>query len=121
MKPFAILLVCVAALGAAVADQPVRLDSGLVSGTPGTTQQDVSVYKGIPVAAPPVGALRWRPPQPAAHWTGVRKADQFSAICSQPARTATSLLLPTAKRLGQPSEDCLYLNVWTPAKSDRER
>jgi carboxylesterase type B len=51
----------------------------------------------------------------------VRKADQFSPTRTQPPRSGTSLLLPTAQRLGETSEDCLYLNVWTAAKSSRER
>ena len=62
--------------------EPVRIDTGLISGTT-TSNDDVRVFKGIPFAAPPVGDLRWRPPQPAAHWEGVRKADQFGAVCMQ--------------------------------------
>ena len=63
------------ALGTAFAaiDDPVRLDTGMVSGTT-TASPDVRVFKGIPFAAPPVGDLRWRAPKPAAHWDGVRKA-----------------------------------------------
>ena len=60
---------------ASIAD-PVKTDAGLISGTTGTTP-DVRVFKGIPFAAPPVGPLRWRAPQPVAHWDGVRKADQI--------------------------------------------
>src|SRR5215470_3175153 len=106
-------------LSAAV-DQPVRLDTGLVAGAPGADPV-VQVFKGIPFAAPPVGPLRWQTPKPAAHWEGVRKADHFSATCFQPQRTGMSAKLPTAKRLGETSEDCLYLNVWTAAKSPSER
>jgi para-nitrobenzyl esterase len=85
----------------------VQLDSGLISGVDG-------VFRGIPYAAPPVGNLRWREPQPVAHWDGVRKADQFGAICMQPApRGATS-----APNM---SEDCLFLNVWTAASSASDR
>jgi len=85
----------------------VQLDSGLISGVDG-------VFRGIPYAAPPVGNLRWREPQPVAHWDGVRKADQFGAICMQPApRGATS-----APNM---SEDCLFLNVWTAASSANDR
>src|SRR3984957_9022712 len=119
MKTLLALLMGAAVLPAAI-DQPVRLDTGLVSGATGSNPE-VRVFKGVPFAAPPVGALRWRPPQPAAHWEGVRKADQFSFTCTQPPRTGTSLLLPTAKRIGETSEDCLYLNVWTAAKSSGER
>lgn len=77
----------------------------------------VRVFKGIPFAAPPVGDLRWKTPQPVTPWTDVRKADQFAASCSQPPRTGISALLPTAPRLTPPSEDCLYLNVWTAASN----
>jgi para-nitrobenzyl esterase len=85
----------------------VQLDSGLISGVDG-------VFRGIPYAAPPVGNLRWREPQPVAHWDGVKKADQFGAICMQPApRGATS-----APNM---SEDCLFLNVWTSATTASDR
>jgi para-nitrobenzyl esterase len=95
------------ALGTAYAaiDDPVRLDTGMVSGT-ATSTSDVRVFKGIPYAAPPVGDLRWRAPQPAAHWDGVRKAEEFSSTCMQG---------------NGGSEDCLYLNVWTGAKSAGEK
>ena len=119
MKTLLALLLGATVLPAAI-DEPVRLDTGVVSGVP-ASNPEVRVFKGVPFAAPPVGALRWKPPQPAAHWEGVRKADQFSSTCTQPPRTGNSLLLPTAKRLGETSEDCLYLNVWTAAKSSRER
>jgi len=67
-------------------------------------------FKGIPYAAPPVGALRWKKPQPAATWEGVRKADAYGAACIQmPGLSAANGGDP-----GALSEDCLYLNVWTP-------
>jgi para-nitrobenzyl esterase len=98
---------------------PVRIDAGLVSGIAGSTA-DMRVFKGIPFAAPPVGPLRWQPPQPVQSWTGVRSADQFGARCMQPSGGAggrggaTSIATPM-------SEDCLYLNVWTEAASASER
>jgi para-nitrobenzyl esterase len=113
------LLASAVALSAAITE-PVRLGSGLISGVSGIDPQ-VRVFKGIPFAAPPIGPLRWRPPQPAAHWNGVRQADQFSAICPQPARTGMSALLPTSYRLGTPNEDCLYLNIWTTARSSTDK
>ncbi len=106
-----LLLVLASALAATAAiPDPVKLDSGLVSGTSGVSGE-VRVFKGIPFAAPPVGPLRWKAPQPVARWEGVRKADQFSSRCMQ------------AQQAGaQPvSEDCLYLNVWTGAASSSER
>jgi len=70
---------------------------------------DIHVFKGIPYAAPPVGPLRWRPPEPVAPWTGVRDAAKFGADCMQK---------PLANsRAPGISEDCLTLNVWTPAKT----
>src|SRR5580704_10678658 len=95
------------ALGTAQAaiDDPVKLDTGMISGT-STSSPDVRVFKGVPFAAPPVGDLRWRAPQPAAHWDGVRKAEAFSATCMQG---------------NAGSEDSQYLNVWTGAKSASEK
>jgi len=94
---------------------PVHTQDGLVSGV--ALSHGLEVFKGIPFAAPPVGKLRWRPPQPATAWQGVRKADHFGAPCMQSA---------SPERLGpwtrvflskmQPSENCLYLNIWTTAK-----
>jgi para-nitrobenzyl esterase len=77
----------------------------------------VRVFKAIPFAAPPVGALRWRPPQPVSGWTGVRNAKQFAPVCQQPARTGFAAAVGSGVRLGPSSEDCLYLNVWTAATS----
>ena len=84
----------------------VKIDSGLVSGT-GVA---IHSYKGIPYAAPPVGDLRWKPPQPVKPWKGIKVAKEFAPICPQFA------FLP-----GTQSEDCLALNVWTPAKSAAEK
>jgi para-nitrobenzyl esterase len=89
-------------------EEPVRLDSGLVSGTAGSNPE-VRVFRGIPYATPPVGKLRWRAPLPAAHWEDVRTADEFGAACTQPAFRGGA-----APKM---SEDCLFLNVWTAAKS----
>jgi para-nitrobenzyl esterase len=94
----------------AALDSPVRTETGFVSGVQGRSPE-IRVFKGIPYAAPPVGSLRWRPPQPAAKWAGVRSAGQFSDACAQQEPPD-----------GQPaSEDCLYLNVWTPGKSADDR
>ena len=109
---FATILAGVPIVAAAISD-PVRIDTGLVSGVPGSSD-DVRVYKAIPYAAPPVGDLRWREPRPPSHWDGVRKADEFSPVCMQQQRG------PNASGPA-PSEDCLYLNVWTSAKSATER
>ena len=82
---------------------PVKVEDGLLQGK---FENGLTVYLGIPFAAPPVGNLRWQPPQPAAKWEGVREATKFA---------------PAPMQGGNPqsgtSEDCLYLNVWTPTKS----
>ena len=71
----------------------------------------LAVFRGIPYAAPPVGALRWKLPQPPAHWTGVRDARAFGKACPQQ-ESAISGKLDT-------DEDCLTLNVWTPGRSGK--
>lgn len=75
----------------------------------------LTIYKGVPFAAPPVGALRWREPQPVQPWQGVRKVDAFAAACMQ---TGVSMAGEDPPAV---SEDCLYLNIWTPAKDPRAR
>jgi para-nitrobenzyl esterase len=92
------------------ADQ-VRTASGLLEGTT-STDGKVRAYKGIPFAAPPVADLRWKPPQPALAWEGVRKATSFGARCMQ-----AYIYDDMVFRDDGPSEDCLYLNVWTPSSS----
>ena len=114
----AALFALVHVLPAAI-EEPVRLDSGLVSGVAGTNTA-VRVFRGIPYAAPPVGNLRWREPLPAAHWDGVRTADQFGAMCTQPAFRGATGANPPAKPSNM-SEDCLFLNVWTAATSANDR
>src|ERR1700676_5229926 len=98
-------------LSAAISE-PVHVSDGLVSGVTGS-DSDVRVFKGIPFAAPPVSDLRWRAPKAPQHWEGVRTADKFSDTCMQrrPANAATERPM---------SEDCLYLNVYTAAKSAKD-
>jgi len=91
----------------------VKTDSGYVSGI---NQDGIRVYHGIPFAAPPVGNLRWRPPAPVQPWDGVKPAKEYSAICPEAIKPAT-VPSPTQNM----SEDCLYLNVWTPAKNTSEK
>src|SRR5262245_58799684 len=115
----AAVLAIVGGVRAAVRE-PVKTDAGLISGTLSATL-GVRAFKGIPFAAPPVGALRWREPQPVAKWTGIRQADKFGSPCVQPkgnGRLNIAIDLPDSP---PPSEDCLYLNVWTGAQSATER
>jgi para-nitrobenzyl esterase len=92
----------------------VKTRNGTVQGT--TEASGIRAYRGIPFAAPPAGDLRWKPPQPVKNWSGVRPADKFGAQCMQ--RRVFSDMVFRASGM---SEDCLYLNVWTPAKSNNER
>lgn len=80
----------------------------------GVVKDGVASFKGIPFAAPPVGPLRWKSPQPVVEWQGVREADQFGPAPMQPPLLATI-------QGAAASEDCLYLNVWTAAKNGTER
>ncbi len=110
------LTVGVAAMGVGAAAQQtppvVRVDSGQLQGV---VDDGVVSYKGIPFAAPPVGNLRWRPPQPTARWTGVRQATEFGADCMQERFGPPPA--PGAPPARAPSEDCLFLNVWSPASA----
>ena len=99
--PVLLLGVALAAQAGAAPQRETR--SGPVAGT---ARDGVVVFKGIPYAAPPVGALRWQPPQPPAEWQGPRDATRFGAVCPQQA-TAWMQQLPQ-------SEDCLTLNIWAP-------
>jgi para-nitrobenzyl esterase len=97
-----------------------RVEKGLLAGT---ARGRVVAYLGVPYAAPPVGANRWRAPQPALPWSGVRRAHAFGANCQQD-RTPGNRLGPWTEEYlisGGVGEDCLYLNVWTPASSASER
>jgi para-nitrobenzyl esterase len=100
--------------GAALADNQVRTANGVVEGT--ADPDGIRVFKGIPFARPPVGELRWKPPQPPEDWQGVRKADAFGPRAMQP-----PVFSDMRFRSAGMGEDCLYLNVWTPAGSEAER
>ncbi|MEA1084956.1 carboxylesterase family protein [Sphingomonas sp. CD22] len=107
-------LLLAAVPGAAAAqDRPVvRTVDGPVRGA---TEGGIVAFKGIPFAAPPVGALRWRAPQPVARWTAVRDATAYAADCMQLPFPSDAAPLGTA-----PAEDCLYANVWRPAGDARK-
>jgi para-nitrobenzyl esterase len=102
--------------GAPGLDQ-VQLDSGPISGThEAVGGQGIWTFRGIPYAAPPVGELRWQAPQPVKPWQAPRDCTQFGPSCPQPA-----MLEVFSLSAGLTDEDCLYLNVWSPAKSANER
>ncbi|MFA4848414.1 MAG: carboxylesterase family protein [Methanoregula sp.] len=86
----------------------VKTETGYISGI---KQDGLRVYHGIPFAAPPTGDLRWRPPAPVKPWSGIKETKEYSATCPQPGSSAPLNM----------SEDCLYLNVWTPAQNADEK
>jgi para-nitrobenzyl esterase len=105
------LLIVLAAAGvlptASSAAASVLTASGALSGV---HERGLTVYKGVPFAAPPTGELRWQPPAPVAPWIGTRAADAFRPACMQEGVSMPGETPPAM------SEDCLYLNIWTPAR-----
>jgi len=131
----AAVLMVVATPSAMIPDQ-VRIETGALKGVTGTTQSSVRAFKGIPFAAAPTGDNRWKAPQPAPKWDGVRNADAFGAPCAAGAPFAGRGGARGGNRDGAPpqapaaaappreparSEDCLYLNVWTSANSANDK
>jgi len=104
-----------ATAAAGSAQDRVRVGSGTLAGA-SAKSSEVRSFKGIPFAQPPVGDLRWKPPQPVKSWEGARRADRFGPRCMQRAVFSDMVF-----RSDGVSEDCLYLNVWTPARLDDER
>ena len=96
-------------------DNQVKIENGILEGTTNEAT-GIRSFKGIPFAQPPVGDLRWKEPQPAKNWEGVRKADHFGNNPMQ-----KNVFGDMMFRSAGMSEDCLYLNVWTPAKSAKEK
>jgi hypothetical protein len=109
---FAGVVVAAAHVACVAVAQQVLTESGAISGV---RESGLSVYKGVPFAAPPVGDLRWRPPVHVAPWTGTRKSDAFAPACMQVGVSMPGETPPAV------SEDCLYLNIWTPTKRVQER
>ncbi len=109
----ALALASPAAATAETAPPVVKTRTGAVQGV---TEGESIAYRGIAYARPPVGDLRWRAPQPADRWTDVRVADQFGPDCMQIPFKADAAPLGV-----KPSEDCLYLNIWTPTGQSRKK
>jgi para-nitrobenzyl esterase len=107
-RPAALLALCLTFLSAHATEPttPLKISGGAIAGV---RADGLQAYLGIPYAAPPVGALRWRAPQPVVPWQGVKDASQYAAACAQTAEWITN----------PKSEDCLYLNVWAPAEMAR--
>jgi para-nitrobenzyl esterase len=113
---FPAIAICTAAILPAFAADRVKTANGILEST-AAPKDGVRSFKGIPFAQPPVGDLRWREPQPVKKWSGVRNADQFGPACMQRLSPGADYWL----RGNGMSEDCLYLNVWTPAKTGKEK
>jgi para-nitrobenzyl esterase len=117
LRHFTALAALILAFPAQAAVTKVRIEAGVIEGA----LQDstgMRVFKGIPFAAPPMGDLRWRPPQPVAPWKGTRRTQNFSPRCIQPPTGG----LQNADAADQPmDEDCLYLNVWSGADKGDKR
>lgn len=109
-------LILLAAIEPMSAADRVKIANGAVESTV-AAKNGVRSFKGIPFAKPPVGELRWHEPEPVKNWSGVRNADQFGPRCMQRTGPGADYWF----RSNGMSEDCLYLNVWTPAKSNREK
>jgi para-nitrobenzyl esterase len=105
-----VLIIFTCACGSPPLTTTVEVTGGTIEGV---EQDGIFSYKGIPFAAPPVGNLRWKAPAPVQPWTGIKKADAFCHACMQAAGSMGNT--------APVSEDCLYLNVWTPAKKVNEK
>ena len=114
-RKIALCIVCLVATIAWGQGPVVKVEGGQIQGIP-SASSGITVFRGIPYAAPPVGELRWKRPQPVVKWKGVRKADTFSNICWQPGNAVGTFYGNEFywKENTVQSEDCLYLNVWTP-------
>ena len=110
-----LIAVLLSAAGVAFAADHVRTANGIVEES-GPERSGVRIFRGIPFAQPPTGDLRWREPQPVKNWNGVRPAVNFGPRCMQ-----APIFDDMRFRSNGVSEDCLYLNVFTPAKTNRER
>jgi len=110
------ILICAASIQPALAADRVKTANGTLESS-AAAKDGVRSFKGIPFADPPIGDLRWREPQPVRNWQGIRTADQFGPRCMQRTGPGADYWF----RSNGMSEDCLYLNVWTPAKSADEK
>jgi para-nitrobenzyl esterase len=114
-----LLTAALASDAAPTSGDPLKTDAGWLAGTMmGDVRSTVRVYRGIPYAAPPVGNLRWREPQPVTPWQGIREATQYGKMCPQ--SFPASRVSDSVQESGM-SEDCLYLNVVTPAQSGQAK
>jgi para-nitrobenzyl esterase len=116
MRRLLSIAVSALALGACAATADAQTVTAPAGALRGTTENGIAGFRGIPYAAPPVGEMRWRPPAPPARWDGVRDATRYGAACIQPTPVFQTIY---SSDIGATSEDCLTLNVWTPATEGR--
>src|SRR6266498_3099379 len=109
------IMLAITLTAGALAQDRVKVANGMLEGV-SDKSSGVRSFKGIPFGEPPIGDYRWKPPQPVKNWQGVRKADKFGPRCMQ-----RPIFGDMNFRSNGMSEDCLYLNVWTPAKSGNEK
>ena len=105
---FALTVATLAVPARAASGPIVSIESGKLKGVAETGATTIRIFRGVPFAAPPVADLRWREPQPVVPWSGIRQATKFAPRCMQ-----QPLFSDMMFRSPAPSEDCLYLNVWT--------
>lgn len=118
MTKFCVATLIVVGTVAGAGTAQAQVQSAEVTGgkLQGVVASGIASFEGVPFAAAPVGENRWRSPQPVVPWTGVKMANAMAPACLQDTRMAARLGAPTAV-----SEDCLYLNIWTPAKTPRDK
>ncbi len=117
---FSLVLLFVSISGCAPPDGPIKIAQGELEGTT-TDDGAVSVFKGIPYAAAPVGDLRWKPPIAPASWEGVQQFDSFGASCMQNLTRSRRPWTEEFMVQNEASEDCLFLNIWSPAVHSGEQ
>jgi para-nitrobenzyl esterase len=117
---FATVLVFAALPLSAAITQPVQVEGGLVSGVPGN-DSSIMTFKSIPFAAPPVGNLRWRAPQPVVPWKGLHATDKYPPSCIQQIPSSNAPWTYEFMPHNEIGEDCLYLNVFTPVNTASEK
>ncbi len=108
LKLFSLINFCLTVPSLVFGSNVIKIDSGFISGK---TQDGIKIYLGIPYAAPPIKNLRWRASEPVKPWPGVKECTKFGSAPPQ----------PIGANIGKTSEDCLYLNVWSPAKKVDEK